>query len=136
MASGVKITGLKQHLARLDRITRRAPAAADKALLAGGRRIAKSTKDSILAGAISGPGHIPSAPGEPPNADTHVLDRSIRTDRLAPYRVNMVEDAPYAVALEYGTERMAARPHVRPAVQRERAAVIADVAAAVRKGVG
>jgi len=135
MARAVQITGLKRHLARIDRITRKAPADADKALMAGGRRVAKTTRDSILADSISGPGHIPSKPGEPPNADTHVLDRSIHTDRIAPYKVDMIEDAPYAVALEYGTLRMAARPHVRPAVQRERAALIAGIVAAVHKGV-
>lgn len=135
MARGVVITGLKAHLRTLDRITRRPPAEADKALMAGGRRIAKSTKDSILAGGISGPGHIVSQPDEPPNADTHVLDRSIHTDRIAPYKVNMIEDAPYAIPLEWGTEAMAARPHVRTAVQRERAAVIAGVVAGVKKGV-
>ncbi|WP_343711906.1 hypothetical protein [Inquilinus sp.] len=130
-----RVTGVKQHLARLDRIIRKVPADADKALLAGGRRIAKTTRDSILAGAVSGPAHVPSKPGEPPNADTHVLDRSIHTDRVAPYKVDMIEDAPYSVALEYGTLKMAARPHVRPAVQRERAAVIAGVVVAVNKGV-
>lgn len=135
MARGVVITGLKAHLRTLDRITRRPPAEADKALMAGGRRIGKSVKESIIAGAVSGPGHIPSKPGEPPNADTHVLDRSIHVDRIAPYKVNMVEDAPYSVHLEYGTLKMAARPHVRPAAQRERAAVIAGVVAAVQKGV-
>lgn len=135
MARGVVITGLKAHLRTLDRITRRAPAEADKALMAGGKRIGKVVKESILDSPTSAFGHVVSKPGEPPNADTHVLDRSIHTVRVAPYKVDMIEDAPYSVHLEYGTLKMAARPHVRPAVQRERAAVIAGIVAGVHKGV-
>jgi hypothetical protein len=135
MAGSVRVTGVAAHLRTIRRITSRPPAEADKALQAGATRLGKTVKQSIIQGAVSGRRHVPSKPGEPPNADTHVLDRSIHTVRRAPYKVDMIEDAPYSVHQEYGTLKMAARPHVRPAVQRERAAIIGGIVAGVHKGV-
>jgi hypothetical protein len=75
---------------------------------------------SITTGAVSGANHVPSKPGQPPNADTHVLDRSIHVERIAPLVAQSVADAPYAVALEGGTSRVAARPYMAPAAKRIR----------------
>jgi HK97 gp10 family phage protein len=130
----VRVTGLKAHIRHLERITRNVPRLADLELMKGGQRIGKSAKDSIKAGAVSGKHHVPSRPGEPPNADTHVLDRSIHNDRVEAYKVNVTEDAPYSVFQEYGTLHMAARPHMRPASLNERAGIIAAVVSAAQKG--
>jgi HK97 gp10 family phage protein len=64
--------------------------------------------------------HQASAPGEAPATDLGGLAMSILVsvplaDRRA---VELVADAPYAVHLEYGTRKMAARPFMRPAVEK------------------
>ena len=61
-------------------------------------------------------GHRASAPGEPPASDTGNLVRRIdvQYDRKALIGY-VVSRADYSVFLEYGTQRMAARPFMRPA---------------------
>lgn len=90
------------------------------ALFAAGQQIEVEAAHSITAGATSGKNHVPSSPGEPPNADTHVLDRSIETVQVAPLKVEVSANAPYAAALEFGTSKMQARPYMAPAVARTR----------------
>lgn len=103
----------------------------NRALYDTGERVRADAQASIRAGAVSGPGHVPSAPGTPPNADTHNLDMSIDV-RLSPNRksVYVQARAHYAAAQEFGTARLPARPYMRPALQRNRGrAVIATVQA-------
>lgn len=98
-----------------------------RALYAGGQLIELDAERSITAGSISGKGHIPSRPGEPPNADTRALDLSIETKVGGPALVTVEAggpSAPYAAYLEYGTSRMAARPFMRPATEKNRAKVV------------
>lgn len=62
--------------------------------------------------------HQASAPGEAPAADTGALARNenILAEAVpGQIAVNLVARMPYAVHLEYGTVRMAARPFMRPA---------------------
>lgn len=79
---------------------------------------------SITNGAVSGKGHIPSAPGQPPNADTHGLDRSIHVERIGPLVARVVADAPYAAIQELGgstgTATLPERPYMRPAAAKNR----------------
>jgi HK97 gp10 family phage protein len=127
-----KIKGAKAYSARLKRLT--SPEAVRQigaALFVGGQEIEVDAALSITNGAVSGKSHVPSSPGQPPNADTHVLDRSIETNQVAPLRVEVSANAPYAVALEMGTSKMAERPFMGPAAQRKRA----DVTALVRRAV-
>src|SRR5690606_21095268 len=76
-----------------------------KELMVEGEEIRKEIQDSIRAGGIPSPNHVPSAPGQPPNADTHNLDLSIdvRVPR-ASGRTSLVviAQAEYAAALEFG----------------------------------
>jgi HK97 gp10 family phage protein len=88
---------------------------------------------SITTGAVSGKGHVPSRPGEPPNADTHVLDRSIHVEQTGPLTAKVVADAPYAIPLEFGDERMAERPFMRPAATKVKKAVDKLAKAGVRR---
>ena len=128
----VKITGAKAHSARLKRISgERMVRQVGRALFAGGSLIEVEWAHSITAGAVSGKRHVASAPGEPPNADTHQYDRSIQTVQVAPLKVETYSDAPHAVPLELGTSRMAARPSAGPATQRKRKEVVALVGNAV-----
>lgn len=92
-----------------------------KVLMEAGEAVRADAANSIKAGAISGPGHIPSLPGQPPNADTHQLDLSIDV-RLNPsgLSVSVISLARYSAALEFGTSKMVERPFMGPALRRNR----------------
>lgn len=109
------IKGLKAHLARLRKLPAEAEKAVTQALFAGAETIANEAGLSITRGAVSGKGHVASAPGQAPNSDTHVLDRSIVAKRAGKLKSRVLATAPYAVPLELGTSKMAARPFMRPA---------------------
>lgn len=59
--------------------------------------------------------HQASAPGESPASDSGDLVISIRPEKIDDLHWRVTIAMPYAAALEWGTERMAARPFVRPA---------------------
>jgi HK97 gp10 family phage protein len=130
----VKISGRKQHLIHVNGLA--GPEMirqVDAALLAAGSLIETTAARSITEGAVSGRGHVRSKPGDPPNADTHLLDRSIETHLVEPLKVEVTANAPYAVALEFGTARVAARPFMGPASAQERKAVVSLLQRAVKK---
>lgn len=101
------------------------------ALFAGGQGIQVEAQISITTGAVSGKNHVPSKPGEPPNQDTGVLSNNIETVQVAPLRVEVSSNAPYAADLEFGTSKMAERPYMRPAVAKRRKEVTFGVRDAV-----
>lgn len=125
----VRITGAREHQAHLRRM--RSPqmrAGVYQALFAGGNLIQVAAQTSITEGSISGAGHVASAPGEPPNADTRLLDTSIETTGdPGALKVEVSSNAPYSVPLEDGSSKMAARPFMRPASIANRGAVLALV---------
>jgi HK97 gp10 family phage protein len=124
----VPLKGARAHLARLKVLAGPAMTrAVGKALFAGGELIQTEAQVSISRGAISGKGHVPSAPGEPPNYDTGVLANNIETTQPGPLRVQVASNAPYSAPLEFGTSRMAARPFMRPARDAKRREVRALV---------
>ena len=67
-----------------------------------------------------------SAPGEPPaSAPGNDLDKSIYSKKISKKNQNPAiaefgSTSPYARALEYGTEKMAPRPFMRPAAEKLR----------------
>lgn len=95
-------------------------------LYAAADMIRADAKQSITKGAVSGKGHIPSRPGQPPNADTHHLDTNIITQVVDDTHAEIISTAAYSAFLEYGTSRMAERPFMRPAAQRN-AKKVADM---------
>lgn len=99
------------------------------------QKIVVEAQISITAGAVSGRGHVPSAPGQPPNADTHFLANNIRTRRRGPLHVDIVSEAPYSLFLEYGTSKMEARPFMRPAIDTKRREVADFIQKAAEKAV-
>jgi HK97 gp10 family phage protein len=101
-------------------MAQRTPQAVARALYSAGQLIESDAEHSITAGSISGKGHIPSLPGEAPNNDTSFLRSNIETEIGGPGVVTVTSKAPYSAALEYGTSRMAARPFMRPATERNR----------------
>jgi HK97 gp10 family phage protein len=104
-----------------------------KALFVGGNLIQTDAQHSITNGSVSGKAHVPSAPGEPPNADTHALDRQIETVQVGPLRVQVQSNDPKSKFLELGTSRMAARPFLLPAGRRQQPKVTRLVTDAVNR---
>jgi HK97 gp10 family phage protein len=105
------------------------------ALFVGGEEIRGEAGHMITEGAVSGRNHVPSLPGEPPNEDTGTLRTHIETTQPAPLRVEVRSNAPYAVELEFGTSKMAARPYMGPATQRKKKEVIELVRGAINEAV-
>lgn len=123
----------KSHAARLKRM--RNTEEVVKALYAAGMAIEIEAELSIVSGSISGKGHVPSLPGQPPNADTRLLDSSIETtiESKSPPTVHVTSHAPYSAFLEFGTSKMAPREFMRPAAQKKKGEAIALVTRAVSK---
>lgn len=128
------LKGAKAHVARLKRLSGAGlEREVGKALFVGGNRIQVAAQISITAGAVSGKRHTPSAPGKPPNQDTGVLGNNIETVQIEPTLVEVSSNAPYSAALEFGTSRVAARPFMAPARDKERGDVEKLVADAVKR---
>lgn len=102
-----------------------------QALFVGGQAIQVEAQLSITQGAVSGKGHIASRPGQPPNQDTGVLANNIETVQVAPLRVEVSSNAPYAAHLEFGASKMAERPYMRPAAAKK----LKEVGELVRRAV-
>lgn len=129
------LPGVKIHLKRVSQLRspklRKAIAAG---LFVGGDIIRVHAQQSIIEGGLPGKLHIPSAPGQPPNADTHTLDRSIVTRAFADQLIVIVAaTAGYALFLELGTKNMAARPFMRPATKAKQKEVVKEVAKQIRR---
>lgn len=135
MAAGV-LQGAEQHKKRLRKL--RGPAmvrAVTAEVFAAAKDIANDAALSITRGATGGKAHEPSAPGEPPNADTHLLDRSIDAAVTGPLKAEAFADAPYALAQEFGdpSNNLAERPYMRPAAERGRPNALNRIVAAVNR---
>lgn len=117
-----KITGSIEHSKRLWWIRKKTAKNIARQLYAVGQQIELDAELSITQGSISGKGHIPSLPGQPPNADTRHLDGNIETRLEDLYRPKVTVEslAEYSSALEFGTENMEARPFMRPALEKNR----------------
>lgn len=126
------VKGMGKHIARL-KAAQNVAEKITRALYIAGQRIEIDAETSITDGSVSGAGHVPSLPGQPPNADTHHLDSNIETTIEAqnPPTVHVTSRARYSAALEFGTSKMAARPFMRPATEKNRDKVAQQVATAV-----
>jgi len=123
----------KQHSQRLKNMAQNTAQEVLRKLYVAGQLIENDAERSITAGSVSGAGHVPSAPGQPPSRDSGLLDGSIETEIRGsnPPTVAVTSRAPYASALEYGTSKMAPRPYMRPATERNRDDVARMVGEAV-----
>ena len=68
-------------------------------------------------------GKSPSSPGEPPGKITGTLGRSITHEvekRLTIVIGRVGTNIIYAIPLEFGTSKMAARPFIRPGLERNK----------------
>jgi hypothetical protein len=126
------VTGWEIHKARLRRM-REIADPAKQALLMAGEAVRADAQNSIRQGAVSGVGHVPSRPGEPPNADTHQLDISIDVVLDGSGKsVRVISRAPYSAALEYGHASLLPRPFMRPALIRNRNRLVRGMVQAVQ----
>ncbi|AFD25824.1 HK97 gp10 family phage protein [Deinococcus gobiensis] len=62
--------------------------------------------------------HRASAPGDGPAVDTGRLRQSIGIQRISPTHFRVGTNVIYAPLLEFGTRKIAARPWLRPAVDK------------------
>ena len=130
------IFGAKAHVARLRKLSgEHMIRQVGQALVAAGEMIQVEAQIGISAGSVSGKGHVPSSPGAYPNQDTGVLANNIETNQVAPLVVEVSSNAPYAAALEFGTSKMEARPHMSTARDAKRAEVVQLVRKAVDRAV-
>lgn len=109
-------------------------------LFVAGGIIEAQARETIFRGAIQGDGHIPSAPGEPPNADTGLLASRIVTEVVGQLKVQVKSTAPYAAPLEFGADlngdgrqELAPRPYMAPAARSKRREVSDLVARGVAR---
>lgn len=134
----MKVATPQLDIAAMSRPAREAVALA---LKAGAGKVLNSAKKRIARGQKSGrvysrrgTKHQASAPGEPPATDTGRLVSSGTSDgdeKGAFVRF----DALYAVPLEFGTSRMAARPFLVPSVEENLRGMQDDVSKAARTAV-
>lgn len=110
------LKGLNAHRKRLQKLqSAQSMKIIGKGLFAGGELVQVTAQGLITAGSVSGSGHVSSAPGEPPNRDTGLLDSNIETTQPSPLLVRVSSNAPYSKPLEFGTSKMAPRPSMTPA---------------------
>lgn len=130
------LKGAEAHIRRLKKLQgREMVRLVGSALFVGGETIQTEAQRLISMGAVSGKGHVASAPGEPPNYDSGVLANNIETTHPEPLRVLVGSYAPYASPLQFGTSRMAARPYMDVARDNKRREVVALVQKAVKAAV-
>lgn len=128
----VKVTGSDAHVKRLEAMA--GPMLVDyvgRVLFVGADAIKATAQHSITDGSVSGKFHVPSEPGEPPNSDTHDLDRQIESALVAPLHAQVTSNSRHAEYMEFGTSHIEERPYMRPATQKERPEIVANIAAAV-----
>lgn len=111
----MSVNGLDRHLRRLIRMRTDIVRVAGAVVYEGADMIRAEAHNSITRGAVSGAGHVPSAPGQPPNEDTGFLRGAIINEPTGPLTAEVGALAPYSAALEFGSSRVAARPFMRPA---------------------
>jgi len=136
LAISVDWIGLEDFAKKLANLADTTPI--KKAVLAGALMVESDAKLSIAHGVHSGRvygNHIASAPGEAPATDHGMLVNSIQhwtsSDGLS---VEVGSKLDYAVDLEYGTKRMAARPFIDPAVEKNRAAIVERIQKSIGAG--
>lgn len=131
-----KIAGAAQFTAKLRNNSVQAAQVIDNAVFELANRVETDAFNSIKEGSVSDAGHVPSAPGEPPNNDSSVLADNIETIRGSEpgtIKYTVSSNAPYAAFLEFGTSKMAARPYMRPALEKNRERISKRLAAAINQ---
>lgn len=120
MAKDIRIELIFDHMPALDRQARRlAGQVVAKAAMDIEARVKQSMegpKHGKMYIKSTGVIHVASAPGEAPAIDTGALHNATRAIPKGEMEWWVVMDTEYAMHLEFGTRRMAARPSLGPAV--------------------
>lgn len=141
MSVNIRLEGSEAMQAALRKASAEVREAAAKAVVGTAIELRGDVVKSINRGPASGVTyqkinpkrtHRASAPGQPPMTDTGRLANSITFDRAGPLTATVGSNVIYALYLEYGTRRMAARPFMRPAVERIRPKFLERIEAAIR----
>lgn len=120
----VRIEGLDTLNEELQRLARTFPAEATTLVNRTAQNLRNDAVRLVLRSPASGRvyektspkrTHIASAPGQPPATDTGRLAGSIRAIESGTTHAAVEAQVDYAVHLEFGTRRMAARPFMTPA---------------------
>jgi hypothetical protein len=132
MSVRVTVGGAGRLAARLDRLADQVEWAVQAAVEEGAHDLRREARDLLD---VAGRGE-PSAPFEPPRRQTGSLRDSL-TVELAPDRLSARVSTPLDVGadLEFGTQDMAPRPWLAPAVENARPRIQARIEAAVREGI-
>lgn len=108
--------GLKKHTDRLRQLSSaKVIRLAGAVAYEGADTIRAEAFRMVSAGSVSGANHVASKPGEAPNRDTGELQAGFVTLQTSPLSAEFRSESGHARPLEFGTSRMAARPHIRPA---------------------
>ncbi len=137
------IEGLDKIAQASESIRRNIESEISKGLYAGAQQIATDYKKSVMEGGKSGRIykrrsviHQASAPGESPASDTGALVSRIYVELESTFASIMRVATNYAMLLEFGTSKMAARPAAIPAAEKNRSWVMERLSEAVRRGMG
>jgi len=121
MSQGFHVRIVKNDFKRLARVTAKKADEALAALALEGESIVKqSMQDSPATGETYSRGtrtHTASSPGYAPRVDTGTLINSTKADKVRLKVHRIVSETDYAVKLEFGTTKMAARPFYGPMAQ-------------------
>ena len=107
--------GKDAHMRRLRALSSEAVKVAGKVVFVGADMVRSEAFSGVSAGSVSGKNHVPSAPGSYPNRDTGGLQNGFKTEQTGPLTAEFRSETEYSAPLEFGTSKMQARPHVRPA---------------------
>ena len=129
-----RVIGRRRFKRKMTKRVQAAEEAAGRGMFVAAGIIQTEARRKIVQGAIQGKGHIPSAPGEPPNRDTGTLDGSIETRKTGRLTAETVSEAPYSAALEFGTSKMYERPFMRPTAKEQRPKILQLIARLVGRG--
>lgn len=144
MSFEVKLEGLDRLASKSKIVSQIAQQEVRKALFASGAMVEKDAKESIAQGKKTGRvykrgsrTHQASAPGEAPASDTGRLVNSIN---VRPAEGELAVDVvagggivKYARMLEFGTSKMAARPFLFPALEKNKEKIRKRIEASLDK---
>jgi len=120
----VDIKGLDEYRDRIKQAPSKAIYAAEGAMKVFSIKVKEEVKKSLNVRDKIGKSYISSAPGDPPRKRTGHLFKSVynRINKINKFVVQGIvgDNAEYAVHLEYGTSKMAPRPYMRPAVEKNK----------------
>lgn len=111
----MSMRGKDAHLRRLKKLSGpEVIKAAGRVVFVGSDMVRAEAYRGVSAGSVSGKGHVASAPGEYPNREFGDLQAGFTNQQTGPVSAEFRSSSGHSRPLEFGTSKMAARPHVRP----------------------